>query len=49
MTIRVVVVDDHTLTRYGLAGLIEECPDIELVGEATVSGSPATAASTWAS
>ncbi|SRR6266567_3072199 len=34
MSIRVVVVDGHTLTRYGLAGLISGQPDIELVGEA---------------
>jgi DNA-binding NarL/FixJ family response regulator len=34
MAIRVVVVDGHTLTRYGLAGLLADQPDIELVGEA---------------
>ena len=34
MTIRVVTVDGHTLTRFGLAGLIAGQPDIELVGEA---------------
>jgi DNA-binding NarL/FixJ family response regulator len=34
MTIRVVVVDGHTLTRYGMAGLIADQLDIELVGEA---------------
>jgi DNA-binding NarL/FixJ family response regulator len=34
MTIRVVVVDGHTLTRYGLAWLIAAQHDIELVGEA---------------
>jgi DNA-binding NarL/FixJ family response regulator len=34
MAIRVVVVDGHTLTRYGLAGLIADQHDIELVGEA---------------
>ena len=34
MAIRVVVVDGHTLTRYGMAGLIAGQPDIELVGEA---------------
>ena len=34
MAIRVTIVDGHTLTRYGLAGLIGEQADIELVGEA---------------
>jgi DNA-binding NarL/FixJ family response regulator len=34
MAVRVVVVDGHTLTRYGLAGLLAEQGDIELVGEA---------------
>lgn len=34
MSIRVVVIDGHTLTRYGLAGLIAEHPDLEIVGEA---------------
>lgn len=34
MPIRVVVVDGHTMTRYGLGRLISEHPDIELAGEA---------------
>jgi DNA-binding NarL/FixJ family response regulator len=33
MSIRVVIIDGHTLTRYGLAGLIAQQSDIELVGE----------------
>jgi len=33
-TIRVVVVDSHTLTRYGLAGLVGQHPDLEIVAEA---------------
>lgn len=33
-TIRVAVVDGHTLLRYGLAGLAAEHDDLELVGEA---------------
>src|SRR5262245_51191376 len=33
-TIRVAVVDGHTLIRYGLAGLIAEHTDLTLVGEA---------------
>jgi DNA-binding NarL/FixJ family response regulator len=33
-TIRVAVVDGHTLIRYGLAGLIAEHADLTLVGEA---------------
>jgi len=32
-TIRVVVIDGHTLTRYGLLGLVHSNPDIEIVGE----------------
>jgi len=34
MAIRVVVVDGHTMTRYGLTGLIAAQLDIELAGEA---------------
>jgi DNA-binding NarL/FixJ family response regulator len=34
MPIRVVVIDGHTLTRYGLAGLVSDQPDIEIAGEA---------------
>jgi DNA-binding NarL/FixJ family response regulator len=37
MTIRVVVVDGHTLTRYGLSTLAGLNPDIEIVGEATTA------------
>lgn len=32
--IRVVVVDDHTLMRQGLVGLLDESPDIVVVGQA---------------
>lgn len=32
--IRVVVVDDHTLIRQGIIGLLNSQPDIEVVGEA---------------
>lgn len=32
--IRVVVVDDHTLIRQGIVGLLESQPDIEVVGQA---------------
>lgn len=39
-TIRVAVVDGHTLIRYGLAGLVAEHADLSLVGE---SGSSAEA------
>ncbi|MHB8958724.1 MAG: response regulator [Candidatus Limnocylindrales bacterium] len=31
---RVVVVDDHTLIRQGIVGLLESQPDIEVVGQA---------------
>ncbi len=34
MVIRVVVVDDHTLIRQGIVGLLESQPDIEVVGQA---------------
>jgi DNA-binding NarL/FixJ family response regulator len=34
MTIRTAVIESHTLLRYGLAQLIEQQPDMELVGEA---------------
>jgi DNA-binding NarL/FixJ family response regulator len=33
MTIRIVVVDGHTLTRYGLSGLVAQHPDMKIVGE----------------
>ena len=42
MTIRTVVIEEHTLVRYGLAQLIEQQPDMELVGEAC-SGAEACA------
>ena len=32
--IRVMIVDDHTMVRTGLAAFIEVKPDLELVGEA---------------
>lgn len=45
MAIRVTIVDGHTLTRYGLAGLIGEQADIELAGEAaTVAAAMRTVA-----
>ncbi len=34
MTVRVVVVDDHTLVRQGIVGLLASQPDIEVVGQA---------------
>ncbi len=34
MTIRVVVVDDHTLFRQGIVGLLASQPDIDVVGQA---------------
>ena len=38
MTIRIVVVDDHVLLRDGIATILKEQPDFEVVGEAgTVS------------
>jgi DNA-binding NarL/FixJ family response regulator len=41
MMIRTAVIEEHTLVRYGLARLIEQQPDMELVGEAC-SGAEAT-------
>lgn len=34
--IRIVVVDGHTLTRFGLLGLVAGQPDLEVVGEAAL-------------
>jgi two-component system, NarL family, response regulator NreC len=34
-TIRVMLVDDHTVVREGLRGLLRSAPDIEVVGEAS--------------
>lgn len=31
---RILVVDDHTLIRRGIVGLLRDCPDMEVVGEA---------------
>lgn len=31
--VRVVVIDDQTLVRYGLAGLVDQEPDLEIVGD----------------
>jgi two-component system, NarL family, response regulator NreC len=42
-TIRVLVVDDHTLIRQGIVGLLSSQPDIEVVGQAG-SGQEAIAA-----
>lgn len=33
--IRLVIVDDQTLVRQGVRGLLELVPDIEVVGEAS--------------
>jgi DNA-binding NarL/FixJ family response regulator len=38
MTIRVVLVDDHVVVRQGLRALLEDEPDIEVVGEANHGG-----------
>lgn len=34
MTIRVLLADDHQVTREGVRAILEEAPDIEIVGEA---------------
>jgi two-component system, NarL family, response regulator NreC len=41
--IRILVVDDHTLFRQGIVGLLESQPDIEVVGQAS-SGNEALSA-----
>ncbi len=33
-TLRVLLVDDHDIVREGLAALLQEAPDIEVIGEA---------------
>lgn len=43
-TIRVLVVDDHTLFRQGIVGLLESQPDIEVVGQAGNAKEALTAA-----
>jgi DNA-binding NarL/FixJ family response regulator len=41
MTIRLAIVDGHTLTRYGLRQLVTEHDDIEIVGECgSAAGAP---------
>jgi two-component system response regulator NreC len=42
--IRVLVVDDHTLFRQGIVGLLESQPDIEVVGQAGGAKDAITAA-----
>jgi len=34
MSIRVLITDDHALTRMGVRAILEDAPDIEIVGEA---------------
>ena len=34
MSVRIVIIDGHTLTRYALCGLVAEHADVEIVGEA---------------
>jgi len=42
--IRVLVVDDHTLIRQGIVGLLDSQPDVEVVGEAGNAGDAVAAA-----
>jgi two-component system response regulator NreC len=42
--IRVLVVDDHTMFRQGIVGLLESQPDIEVVGQAGSANDALTAA-----
>ena len=34
MPLRLLLVDDHALVREGIAGLLDNQPDIEIIGEA---------------
>ena len=34
MSVRVLLVDDHSIVRQGLKRLLEQEPDVEVVGEA---------------
>ncbi|MEJ2478033.1 MAG: response regulator transcription factor, partial [Desulfobacterales bacterium] len=34
-SVRILIADDHTIVRHGLARLLEEQPDLKVVGEAT--------------
>ena len=45
-TIRVLLVDDHTIVRRGLAAMLSEEKDIEIVGEVTNAGALAAMKST---
>jgi DNA-binding NarL/FixJ family response regulator len=38
MPVRLIVVDGHTLTRYGFRGLIAQQPDMEIVAECGLAG-----------
>ena len=42
MTIRVVLVDDQALVRTGFRMILDETPDIEVVGEAADGSRPWT-------
>jgi len=42
--IRVLVVDDHTLFRQGIVGLLDSQPDVEVVGQAATGKDALTAA-----
>ncbi|HKT90799.1 MAG TPA: response regulator transcription factor, partial [Paraburkholderia sp.] len=35
MTIRILLIDDHTLFRSGVSALLQRQPDLEVVGEAS--------------
>lgn len=35
MVTRIVVADDHQLVRAGIASLLEDIPDVEVIGEAS--------------
>ena len=42
MAIRLVIIDGHTLHRLGLTHLLQQHPDIEIVGEATTAADAVT-------
>jgi DNA-binding NarL/FixJ family response regulator len=40
MTVRLLLVDDHSVVRSGLRAVLEAEPDLDVVGEATVARLP---------
>ena len=43
---RILLVDDHDIVRLGLMTLLNDQPDMEVIGEASTAGEAVTAAET---